>query len=88
MQTIVIGGYSDAPGWIITVDNNGHITLKRTPGWGPEQFAELNAALSILREATRLKTPGMAEKVAATVMDLTQKQLGEHMKAGGVLVMG
>jgi len=88
MQTIVIGGQTDAPGWIITVDSNGKIHIKRTPGWNPEQFAELNAAISILKEATKLKTPGLAEKVAGTVMDLAQKQLGEHMKDGGVLVVG
>jgi hypothetical protein len=86
MRSIVIGGYTDAGGYIITFEH-GHIVIKPIPGWNPELFAELGAALNILREATKLKTPGLAEAAARSVWDFTQKQLDEHVKGDAVLVI-
>lgn len=86
MHSIIIGGGTDAPGFIITFEN-GKVVIKRIPGWNPEQFSELGAALNILRQATKLKTPGLAEAAAHSVMEFTQKQLNEHVKGSAVLVL-
>jgi hypothetical protein len=86
MHTIIIGGGTDAGGWQITFEN-GKVVIKRIPGWNPEQLAELTAALSIIREATKLKTPGLAEAAAASVMEFTQKQLDQNVKGGAVLIV-
>ena len=53
----------------------------------PEQLTELGAALNILREATKLKTPELADAAAKSVWDFAQKQLDEHVKGDAVLVM-
>jgi hypothetical protein len=86
MKSIVIGGNTDAGGVVLTFEN-GHLVIKRIPGWNPEQFVELGAALNILREAAKLKTPGLSEAAARSVWDFTQKQLDEHVKGDAVLVM-
>jgi len=86
MHPIIIIGGSDAGGYIITFEH-GRIVFKRIPGWNPEQLVELSAALNIIREATKLKTPGLAEAAAGSVMEFAQKQLGEHVKGGAVLVL-
>jgi hypothetical protein len=86
MRSIVIGGYTDAGGLVLTFEN-GHLVIKRIPGWNLEQFTELGAALNILREATKLKTPGLAEASAKSVWDFTQKQLDQHVKGDAVLVI-
>jgi hypothetical protein len=52
-------------------------------GWAVEQLAEVSSALNIMREATRLKTPGLAEAAAKSVSDFVTKQLGQHLKEGG-----
>lgn len=85
MHSIIIVGGTDAPGIIITFEN-GKVVIKRVPGWNPDQFVELGAALNILREATKLKTPGLAEAAAHSVMEFTQKQLDQHVKGNAVLV--
>ena len=86
MHSIIVGGYTDAGGYIITFEH-GKVVIKRIPGWNPEQLTELGAALNILKEATKLKTPGLAEAAAASVMEFTQKQLDEHVKGNAVLVV-
>ena len=86
MHTIIIGGATDAPGWQITFEN-GKVVIKRIPGWNPEQLSELTAALNIIREATKLKTPGLAEAAAASVMEFTEKQLSQHVQGGAVLIV-
>ncbi len=80
----IIGGGTDAGGWYIGSDGKIH----RIPGWNPEAMVELTHALHIIREASRLKTPGLAEHALKSVMDFTQKELGAHLKEGGVLVLG
>jgi hypothetical protein len=86
VHSIIIGGGTDAGGIIITFEH-GKLVIKKIPGWNPEQFAELGAAVNILREATKLKTPGLAEAVAHSVMEFTQKQLDQHVKGSAVLVV-
>ena len=89
MYRIVIGRVgSDAGYWYIGADGKLH----HVPGWNPEALAELSAAVNIIREATRLKTPGLAEAAIKSVMDFTQRELQAHLKEGGgegvVLVLG
>jgi hypothetical protein len=86
MHSIIIGGGTDAGGLSITFEN-GKVVIKRIPGWNPEQLLELSAALNIIREATKLKTPGLAEAAALSVMKFTQEQLGQHVKGNAVLVV-
>jgi hypothetical protein len=90
MYRIIIGHIgSDAGYWYIGSDGKLH----HVPGWDPEGIAELAAAVNIMREATRLKTPGLAEAAIKSVMEFTQKELGTHLKDAGagqgvVLVLG
>jgi hypothetical protein len=89
MYTIIIGRIgSDAGYWYIGPDGKLH----HVPGWNPEQLAEVGAAVNIMREATRLKTPGLAEAAIKSVMEFTQKELAAHLKDRGtqgvVLVLG
>ncbi len=83
-MNLIIGHIgSDAGYWVIGPD--GHI--HHVPGWSPEAFAELAAAVKVISEATRLKQPGLAEAATKSVMGFVQAQLGEHLKEGGVLVI-
>lgn len=79
MYRIVIGRIgSDAGYWYVGSDGKLH----HVPGWNPEALAELGAAVNIIREATRLRTPGLAEAAIKSVMEFTQKELATHMKQG------
>ena len=77
-------GGTDGPGFQIVIQN-GRIIIKPIPPWG-DQLIEIRNMLGILQRAGALKTPGLAEDVAKPLMELVQKQLGEHMKEGGVIV--
>jgi hypothetical protein len=74
---------TDGGGVIVTPEG-----VKPFPGWGPEAVSELSHALRVIREASQLKTPGLADRAIKSVMDFTQKELGKHMKNGGVFVLG
>ena len=79
MRFIVIGHIgSDAGYWYWDGQRWHHVG-----GWGIEQLAEVNAAINIMREATRLKTPGMAEAATKVVAEFVQTQLGSHLKESG-----
>jgi hypothetical protein len=53
----------------------------------PEAIMELSRALLVIREAARLKTPGLVEATTRGVMEFAQKELGTPLKEGGVLVI-
>jgi len=79
MRYIIIGNQgSDAGYWVL--DGNG---LHHVGGWGVEQLREVSAALNIMREATRLKTPGLAEAATKVVTEFLSKQLSSHVKEAG-----
>lgn len=78
------GNFTDAGGWYIGADGKIH----RIPGWNPEAMADVVRAVTIIREAGQLKTPGIAEGAIKHVMEFAQKELGAHVKGGGVLVIG
>jgi hypothetical protein len=85
MKYIVMGNIgSDAGYWYW--DGHGWVHVG---GWGVEQLAEVNAAINIMRQAARLKTPGLAEAATRTVADFVEKQLGTHLKdaGGGVVII-
>lgn len=86
MRAIVIHRGSDGPTTTITFVN-GRPVIKVDPGWNPEQRAELVAALNIISEATKLKTPGLATAAIESVMEFAQKQLNDHVQDGAVLVV-
>jgi hypothetical protein len=83
MRFIVIGNIgSDAGYWVW--DGHG---FHHVGGWGIDQLVEVGAALNIIREATRLKTPGLADAAAKTVAEFAEKQLSAHIKEGGGVVI-
>lgn len=85
MNVIIVGQIgSDAGYWVIGPDGKWH----HVGGWNPEAIAELSHAVDIMRAAVRLKTPGVADAAVKSVAGLVQKELGAHMKEGGVLVLG
>ena len=86
MRTIIIGGGTDGPGWSITFEN-GKIVIKPLPGWNPEQLVELGAALNVMRDATKLKSPRLAEAAIHSVWDFAQKQFDQHLKGDAVMVI-
>ncbi len=75
---------SDAGGWFIGPDGKVH----RIPGWNPEAMLELTRAVTVIREAGQLKTAGLTEVTVKGVMEFVQKEIGTHVKGGGVLVIG
>ena len=87
MQFVIIGQQgSDAGYWVW--DGHG---FHHVGGWGVDQLAEVSAAINIMREATRLKAPGLAESAARTVGEFVTKQLAAHVgeigKQGGTVVV-
>lgn len=84
MNIIVLGHVgTDAGYWVIGPDGKVH----HVGGWAPERLAEVNSALNIIREATQLKTPGLAEAAIKSVVGFAQKELQAHIKEGGAVVV-
>lgn len=78
---------SDAGYWYIGADGKLH----HAPGWNPEAMVEFEAAINVMREATQLKVPGLAETVVQSVLPFVQKEIKTYFKGageGGVLVTG
>ena len=86
MNIYYIGGGAgtDAPGWYIGPDGKIH----RVPGWNPEAMVDLSSAIKVIRAAAQIKTPGVADAAIKSVMTYVQKELGSHVKEGGVVVIG
>jgi hypothetical protein len=87
MKLIVIGRIgSDAGYWTF---ENGHWV--HHGGWGIEQLADVTRAMTILGEAARLKTPGLADLASKSLSEFVQKELGAHLgeqlKSGGVVII-
>jgi hypothetical protein len=84
MNIIVLGNPgSDAGYWIIGSDGQ----IRHVGGWAPERLAEVTAALNIIRQATQLKTPGLAEAAVKSVVGFAQKELQAHIKEGGAVFL-
>jgi hypothetical protein len=83
MRYIVIGNIgSDAGYWVW--DGNG---WKHVGGWGIDRLQEVSAALNIMREASRLKTPGLADAAAKVVSDFVSRELQGQIKEGGTVIL-
>lgn len=87
MKLIVIGSIgSDAGYWTF---ENGHWV--HHGGWAVEALADVNRALSILGEASRLKVPGLADATSKAIGEYVGKELtahlGEQLKGGGVVII-
>jgi hypothetical protein len=84
MAIVIFGpGFgSDGPSWIFV---NGK--LKPVPGWGVESLSEVRNALAVLQHAVQLKTPGLAERVAAVVGEFVDKELGEVVGQDAVVAL-
>ena len=88
MKFIVFGQIgSDAGYWYLGPDGKWH----HGGGWGVDSFIEVNRALTILGEAARFKTPGLADSVSKRLTEFVQKELGahlgDHLKDGGVVII-
>jgi hypothetical protein len=82
---IVGGGFgTDAGGWWI--DENGE--LHRIPGWEPESALEVQRAMTIIREAVQLKTPGLMEATAKTAIDFVQQEITRIAGEADIVVFG
>jgi hypothetical protein len=77
------GWGTDAPSGYIGADGKWH----PTPGWEAQSTLELSRALTIVGMAAQLKTPHLAESVSRGLLDFAQKELGQHLPQGGVLVV-
>jgi hypothetical protein len=79
MKMIVLGGFgSDAGYWSF---ENGHWV--HHGGWEIDQLVDVSRSLSILGEAARLKTPGLADTVSRELGASVEKALTAHL--GGQL---
>ena len=74
---------TDAGGWYIGPDGKIH----RVPGWNPEAMTDLGRALTVLREASQIKSKGVGEAAIKSVLGFAQKELGSYLKEGGVVVL-
>ena len=87
MSLIVIGRVGSDAGWWSF--ENGHWV--HHGGWGSEQLAEVTRAMTILSEAARLKTPGLADSVSKGLGEFVQKELDAHLgaqlKEGGIVII-
>lgn len=83
MRFIVLGNIgSDAGYWTI---ENGKVV--HHGGWGIDQLVEVNQAISMLGQATRFKTPALAESLSRTLGEFVQGQLGHIGADKGVTVV-
>ena len=87
LASIIIVGGTDGPGIQIVPDGHGGWTIKRIPGWNPEQMVELGHGLAVISAASRLKTAGLAEQAIKSVGSFVEQQLGEHVSGAANVVV-
>jgi hypothetical protein len=78
---IVIGGYTDAPGFKIVSDGHGGFKIVPIPGWNPELAAELSSTLQIAARAGAIKETTPAQTILNTAANLAVQQVAKL--AGG-----
>jgi hypothetical protein len=74
---------TDAGGWFI----DSHGKVHPIPGWQPDVMIDVARAVNVIREASQLKTPGLREATMKSALEFVQKELRDHIKEGGVLVV-
>jgi hypothetical protein len=88
MKMIVLGGFgSDAGYWSF---ENGRWV--HHGGWEIDVLSDVARSLTILSEAARLKTPGLANSLSKELSESVEKQLTAHLggqlgAAGGTVVI-
>ena len=85
----IIGGGTDGPSIRLVPDGHGGYRIVHVPGWNPEAMLELSAALSILKQASRLKQPEAQTAVMQAVSKIAESGLA-HLtgdQAGGATVV-
>jgi hypothetical protein len=83
MNRIIFIG-TDGGGWYIGKDGKIH----RIPGWNPEELKDVAHLLGALRDVSQIKTAGVADRLSAALHETVTKQLGAHIQAGDVVVLG
>jgi hypothetical protein len=85
-RMIIVGGDpgTDAGGWWI--DENGEV--HRVPGWDPESALEVQRAMTIIREAIQLKTPGLMEATVAPAIDFVQQEITRIAREADIVAFG
>ena len=83
-RIIMFGPVGSDAGWWEWVD--GH--LVHVGGWGVDSLREVQAAVAVIREATQLKTPELADSVIGLVQNFVSQQFAEHIgEAQTIIVM-
>jgi hypothetical protein len=80
---IVLGNIGSDAGYWVFVD--GH--WEHVGGWGIDSILEVQAALAVLKESSRLRTPGLAEAVAGVVQKFVGAELSEHVGEAHTVVI-
>lgn len=76
---IIIGNIGSDGGYTV-IDGTG---IHHVGGWGAGALAEFTTAVSIMGQASRLKTPGLAEAAVKSVQSFVETQLTQHLKGSG-----
>jgi hypothetical protein len=80
---VIIGSIgSDAGYWVLEGGRWVHVG-----GWGIESIREVQAGLAVLKAASQLKTPGLAESVADLVQKAIGSELAEHVGESHTVVI-
>jgi hypothetical protein len=81
---VILGNIgSDAGYWELV---NGH--LVHHGGWGVDSLREVQAGLAILKAATQLRTPGLADEIVGLVEKHLGAELAEHAGGAHTVVIG
>lgn len=59
----------------------------RVSGWNTETMVDRPRGLNLIRDAKRLKTPGLANLAISDVRAFARKELGSHPKSSGVVTI-
>jgi hypothetical protein len=73
-RLLILGPITDAGYWEIV---DGH--LVHVGGWDAGAVDELKAAFAVIREASQLKTPELADSIAGRMQEFVDKELTEHV---------
>lgn len=83
MEIAVIGGFTDAGGFILYVGSDGKLHVRRVPPWNPETLGELKAAVGILEFAGQLRNAKVQEELVGIAQRIAAPHVGELQKAVG-----
>ncbi len=67
---IFVGGTNDAPGFKIVSDGHGGFKIVPIPGWDPEKFGELGAALKVISAAAHIRHTEASQAIVTAATKL------------------